>query len=116
MIFRRIQRCRTKSALEVLPLMQDKVDMDEAERRLTKDGWTVVNANILLVATHSDFPETTLYKEGRLLIKTMDPKEAWRAAAKVYECATGLADDSGFDAYLAAGPAAIEASLVKPAA
>ncbi|HEX9708468.1 MAG TPA: hypothetical protein VGB42_00610 [Candidatus Thermoplasmatota archaeon] len=103
MIFREIRPCRTKGALEVLP--EDPVDlrMDTVERVLQDARFKVVNAAILVVAKRDDITETTLYEDGRMLVKSLDPREVHRSAARVFEAATGYREDAPYDRYVDAG-------------
>lgn len=103
MIFREIRPCKTKGALEVIPAEPVNLRMDMVEMVLRKDRFEVVNAGILVVASRDDLTETTLYEDGRMLVKTLDPREAWRSAVRVFQAGTGMAEDSGFEEYEAAG-------------
>lgn len=103
MIFREIRPCRTKGALEVLPAEPVDLELDVVEAALRKARFEVVNASILVVASRGDIAETTLYEDGRLLVKSLDPRTAHKSAARVFEAATGTAETSEFEAYLGAG-------------
>lgn len=103
MIFREIRPCRTKGALEVLPAEPVDLQLDTVEGALRSAKFEVVNASILVVASRGDIAETTLYEDGRLLVKSLDPRTAHKSAARVFEAATGTPETSGFEEYVAAG-------------
>jgi hypothetical protein len=103
MIFREIRPCRTKGALEVIPAEPVDLRMDMVEAVLQNNRFAVVNAGILVVASRDDLTETTLYEDGRMLVKTLNPREAWKSAARVFEAGTGVAEDGTFEDYEAAG-------------
>jgi hypothetical protein len=79
------------------------LSLEMVEQVLAPWRFEVVNAGVLLVAKRDDLTETTLYEDGRMLVKTLDPREAHKSAARLFEAATGTAEDSDFDEYLAAG-------------
>jgi ATP phosphoribosyltransferase len=103
MIFKTIQPCKTKGALEVIPAAPVDLLIDMVEQVLRNNRFEVVNAKILVVASRDDVAETTLYEDGRMLVKTLDPRLAHKSAARVYEAGTGNIEDSAFEDYLAAG-------------
>jgi hypothetical protein len=103
MIFKVIRRCKTKGALEVLPREPLELRLDEVEAVLRNARFEALNAAVLVVASRADIVETTIYEDGRLLIKTLNPREAHKSAARVFEAATGIAETSPFEAYEAAG-------------
>jgi len=103
MIFREIRPCSTKGALEVVPSEPVDLRMDMVEQVLINTRFSVVNAGILVVASRDDVAETTLYEDGRMLVKTLDPRLAHKSAARVYEAGTGNIEDAEFADYVAAG-------------
>ena len=103
MIFKEIRPCSTRGALEVIPSEPVELAMELVETVLQNNRFSVVNAGILVVATRDDVAETTLYEDGRMLVKTLDPRLAHTAASRVYEAGTGNIEDSEFDEYVAAG-------------
>lgn len=103
MIFKEIRPCKTKGALEVIPAEPVDLRMDMVEMVLRNNRFTVVNAGILLVASRDDLTETTLYEDGHMLVKTLNRREAWKSAARVYEAGTGVAEDGTFEDYEAGG-------------
>ncbi len=111
MIFREIRPCRTKGALEVLPSEPVDLRLDMVEAVLRNARFEVVNAAILLVASRDDIQETTLYEDGHMLVKTLDPRLAHKSAARVFEAGTGNAEDSEFEEYVASGRAKGGATL-----
>ncbi len=103
MIFREIRPCRTKGALEVLPAEPVDLRLDRVEEVLRASRFEVLNAGVLVVASREDIVETSIYEDGRMLVKTLDPQKAWKSAARVFEAATGTADDGTFEEYRASG-------------
>lgn len=103
MIFREIRRCKTKGALEVLPSDPVELRLDMVEAVLRNARFEVVNAAVLVVASRDDIAETTIYEDGRLLVKSLDAREAHKSASRVFEAATGNPETSRFEDYLAAG-------------
>lgn len=102
-IFKAIRPCKTKGALEVVPDEPANLRLEMVEAVLRNARFDVVNAGILVVASRDDLTETTLYEDGRMLVKSLDPREAHKSAARVFEAATGTAEDAAFEDYLAAG-------------
>jgi hypothetical protein len=103
MIFSEIRPCKTKGALEVVPATPDQLQLDAAAEVLAKTNFRVVNANILIVVSRPDIAETTIFEDGHMLVKTLDPREAHRSAAIVYREGTGIPESATFEEYLAAG-------------
>ncbi len=103
MIFKEIRRCKTKGALEVLPAEPVYLPLDMVEAILRNARFEVVNAGTLLVASRDDLTRTTIYEDGRLLVMTLDPREAHKSAARVFEAAAGTPEDSAYEEYLGAG-------------
>lgn len=103
MIFSEIRPCKTKGALEVIPVEPVDLPLDMVEEMLRNARFEVVNAGILVVATRDDVAKTTLYEDGKMLVMTLDPREAHKSAARVFEVGTGTAEDAQFEEYLEAG-------------
>ncbi len=103
MRFREIRRCSTKSALELLPEGRGELDLDTLERALVEAGYAVTNAAVLLVANRADITETSVYDTGRVLVKSMDPREACRSAYQVLRDASGQVPAPTFEELEAAG-------------
>ena len=103
MLFKEIRPCRTKGALEVIPAEPVDLPLDMVESLLRNGRFEVVNAGILLVASRDDLTETTLYEDGRMLVKSLDPREVHKSASRVFWHATGNEEDSSYEDYLAAG-------------
>lgn len=82
---REIRPCSTKGALELLPEGRPSLDLDALEKPLVAAGYLVTNAAVLLVASRADITETSLYDTGRVLVKSLDPREAYRSARQVLE-------------------------------
>ena len=103
MLFKEIRPCLTKGALEVIPAEPVDLPLDMVESLLRNGRFEVVNAGILLVASRDDLTETTLYEDGRMLVKSLDPREVHKSASRVFWHATGNEEDSQFEEYVAAG-------------
>jgi hypothetical protein len=103
MIFSEIRPCKTKGALEVIPVESLDLSLEWVQQVLENNRFEVVNAGILVVAKRDDVAPTTLYEDGKMLVMTLDPQLAHRSAARVFEAGTGTAEDSEFEEYMAAG-------------
>jgi hypothetical protein len=103
MIFSEIRPCKTKGALEVVPAEPADLSLEMVEQVLGPWRFEVVNAGMLLVAKRDDIAEVTLYEDGHMLVKTLDPREAHKSASRLFEAATGTAEDAAFEEYVAAG-------------
>lgn len=103
MIFSEIRPCKTKGALEVIPVEAQELSLEWVEEVLKNNRFEVVNAGILVVAKRDDVAQTTLYENGTMLVMTLDARLAHKSAARVFEAGTGNAEDAPFEEYLAAG-------------
>lgn len=104
MIFKEIRRCRTKGALEVIPETPLELRLDKVEEILPHARFEIIaNAGVLLVVQRDDLTQTTLWQDGHMLVKTLDPREAHKSASRVFEAATGTAEDSNYEDYVDAG-------------
>lgn len=103
MIFSEIRPCKTKGALEVVPVEPVALALEQVEQVLRSQRFEVVNAGVLVVATRDDVAKTTLYEDGKMLVMTLDPRLAHKSAARVFEAGTGITEDAPFDEYVAAG-------------
>lgn len=66
-----IQPCRTAAALEAIPDWDLDLDIAALEPKLEENGWEPrVNAGIMLIVRKSH--EATIFRNGRVLIKTQD--------------------------------------------
>ena len=66
-----IQPCRTTRALEAIPEGDLDLDLQALEPQLEKRGWEPrVNAGIMLIVRKEH--EATIFRNGRVLIKTLD--------------------------------------------
>lgn len=66
-----IQPCRTTRALEAIPEGDLDLDLAALEPRLEQRGWEPrVNAGIMLIVKKEH--EATIFRNGRVLIKTLD--------------------------------------------
>lgn len=70
-----IQPCRTTAALEAIPEADLDLDINALEPQLERDGWEPrVNAGIMLIVRKQH--EATIFRNGRILIKTQDRRVA----------------------------------------
>ena len=103
MLFKEIRPCRTKGALEVIPAQPFDLPLEMVESLLRNGRFEVVNAGILFVASRDALTETTLYEDGRMLVKSLDPREVHKSASRVFWHATGNQEDAEYEEYVAAG-------------
>lgn len=70
-----IQPCRTTRALEAIPETDWDLDLAKLEPRLEARGWQPrVNAGVMLIVRKTH--EATIFRNGRVLIKTLDRQAA----------------------------------------
>ena len=73
-----IQPCRTTRALEAIPEDDLDLDLEALEPKLESRGWQPrVNAGVMLIVRKTH--EATIFQNGRVLVKTLDPKAAQAA-------------------------------------
>jgi len=100
MIFKEIRRCKTKGALEVIPEAALDLDLAMVETIMPHSRFTIVaNAGVLLVVSRDDITETTIWEDGHMLVKTLDSREAYKSAVRVFEAATGETEDAIYEDY-----------------
>ncbi|MBW3582895.1 MAG: hypothetical protein KY455_07335 [Euryarchaeota archaeon] len=70
-----LRPCKNTAAFEALPDRPLQVDLDRLESVLVGAGWSlVVNAAVMLIVRKET--EVSVYRSGKVLIKTRDPDEA----------------------------------------
>lgn len=74
-----LKLCSGRAAFEAIPNPKLALDLPTIRDRLIADGVEVIDARVMLIFSLG--PEVTLGRDGRLLIKTDDPK----AASAVFE-------------------------------
>lgn len=75
--------CRTTAAHFATLRRPQRLDLVDAQDNLEAAGYRVTDCGILLII-HDD-PERTLYKSGRILVKTGEEGAARRAVEEVYD-------------------------------
>lgn len=66
--------CSGGGAYEAFPQPRLRVDLNDARLRLEATGLSVVDARVMLIVPGQ--PEVTVSRDGRILVKTRDPREA----------------------------------------
>ena len=74
MSYRTLRLCSGKAAFEAIPEPKLRLDLPAAQQRLVSAGRTVVDARVLLIVPGA--PEITLLRDGRIVFKTTDEREA----------------------------------------
>ena len=69
-----LRLCTGRSAFEAIPSPRLQLDLRRARERLESEGIAVTDARVMLIAKLA--AEVTLGRDGRVLIKTGDPKQA----------------------------------------
>lgn len=79
-----LRPCKNTAAFEALPDNgRLTVDLDALERTLQEEGWTlVVNAAVMLIV-RKDI-EASIYRSGKMLLKTRDPDIARQVFAALH--------------------------------
>jgi len=79
-----LRPCKNTAAFEALPDSGHlQVDLDALERILNGAGWeTVVNAAVMLIVRRD--LEASIYRSGKMLLKTRDPEAARAAFAAIH--------------------------------
>ncbi len=75
--------CKTTAAYFATLRKHITLDLEASRRDLEKGGFRVTDCGVLLIV-HDD-PERTLYRTGRILVKTPEEGEARRAAEEIYD-------------------------------
>lgn len=75
--------CKTTAAYFATLRKHLTLDLEESRSSLERGGFRVTDCGVLLII-HND-PERTLYKTGRILVKTAEEETARRAADEIYD-------------------------------
>jgi hypothetical protein len=75
--------CASKGAFEAIPRPKLSLNLADAKRRLESAGVAVTDARVMLIVTMER--EVTLSRDGRVLIKSRDAKEAGRVFQRLRE-------------------------------
>ncbi|MCI4325779.1 MAG: hypothetical protein L3K00_07890 [Thermoplasmata archaeon] len=76
MTYETLALCASKGAYEAVPRPKLSLNLSDAKRRLEAAGVPVTDARVMLIVTMER--EVTLSRDGRVLIKSRDAKEAER--------------------------------------
>ncbi|MFZ0698965.1 MAG: hypothetical protein WAN74_02060 [Thermoplasmata archaeon] len=76
-VYETVRLCSGKGSYEALPRNAYTFDLARARHLLESDGVPVTDARVMLIVATK--PEMTLSRNGRILIKTRDAREAERA-------------------------------------
>lgn len=82
-MFYLVKPCKTSAAYEVIPNKDICFDIDESVERLKQDYDILANAKIMLVVKGEC--EISVYRSGKLIIKTDSEEKAKEAANSIYE-------------------------------
>jgi hypothetical protein len=78
-----LQPCKTTAAYEAIPERDLGLDLETVERSLHGAGWrTLANAGVMLVIQRGP-DDASVFRSGKLLVKTRDPVVAQRVWAEV---------------------------------
>ena len=77
-----VRLCSGKGAYEAIPEPPAQLDLDRVAHSLEASGSQVTHARVMLIVRSE--PEVTLSRDGRILVKTKDPKAAERAVRDVW--------------------------------
>lgn len=75
--------CRTTAAYFATLRKHLTLDLEEARRSLEQRGYRITDCGVLLII--HDEPERTLYRTGRVLVKTADEETARKAVEEIYD-------------------------------
>ncbi len=84
MTYYTLKLCASRGAFEAVPDPPRTVDLRRIKARLEASGIPLVDARVMLIAQLER--EVTFGRDGRVLIKSQDPKEAQR----VFDSVRGL--------------------------
>jgi hypothetical protein len=74
MTYSALRVCRQGGALEAVPRPRLELRLPDVKRRLEAEGIEVLDARVMLIVQLSK--EATIARDGRILIKSSEPKEA----------------------------------------
>lgn len=75
-----IRRCKTKGALEVIPERQTQLNLKNIKSKFE----TVADLPILVIIKINN-SQITCYKNGKLIVRDCDEKEAEKIAEEIYK-------------------------------
>ncbi|MEE9237897.1 MAG: hypothetical protein V3U52_08950 [Thermoplasmata archaeon] len=75
--------CKTTAAYFATLRKSLTLDLEESRRTLEERGCRITDCGVLLII-HDD-PERTLYRSGRILVKTAEEEVARRAVESIYD-------------------------------
>ncbi len=75
--------CKTTAAYFATLRKHLTLDLEEARMTLEKRGYSITDCGVLLII-HDD-PERTLYRTGRVLVKTAEERVARQAVEELYD-------------------------------
>jgi hypothetical protein len=76
-----LRLCSGRAAYEAIPHPRLSLDLRKIRARLEEDGLSVIDARVMLIVQLER--EVTIGRDGRVLIKTSDAREADRLFARV---------------------------------
>jgi len=87
-----LRQCKAKAGYEALPIdkvtgkwdQERRLDFKILSQQLRGKGYDVLDAGPLLVVKRADIIETTIYRTGRLMIKTDQEAKAKPTAEVLY--------------------------------
>lgn len=74
--YRELKLCSNKGAYEVIPSARLELDLASIRAALEAEHREVLDARVMLIVRGT--PETTISRDGRVLFKTRDEREARR--------------------------------------
>lgn len=74
--------CRTAAGFVAQPRRQTRLDLKTSGQALRNAGFNVKDVDVLLMIRNE--PEATLYKSGKVLVKTHDEAKARAAVEAIY--------------------------------
>ncbi len=75
--------CKTTAAYFATLRKRTTIDLEESRIALERGGFRITDCGVLLII--HDEPERSLYRTGRILIKTAEEAAARRAAEEIYD-------------------------------
>jgi hypothetical protein len=75
--------CKTTAAYFATLRKHLTLDLEDARRSLERRGYRITDCGVLLIV-HNE-PERTLYRTGRVLVKTADEDTARKAVEEIYD-------------------------------
>ena len=79
-----LKLCGSKGAYETKTGSRMTIDMDRLEKKMMEAGYEIIcNAKVMLIVQNGC--ETSIFQDGRLLLKTESEEASRRYAEEVYE-------------------------------